>query len=591
MESNHEVFSDRLNITLNGKYKFSDNFSYTLIGAISTIHNHTESFRIEGEPDLIGFNNIGFNNSRSTFHQVSNILNWNKAFDKHNLDVTGVYEFQGTRRLNNNYSTTDQNVLGFYLTDDGSTDLETFSNSGSQTAIESYLGRVQYNYDGILYLTGSMRVDESSIFSKDNRTGYFPSGALALNLGKFKFIEDSPLSNLKLRAGWGQVGNQSINQTARFSLNQGGGFYAFNGTDPEVSVEQIQRGNPNVKWETTTQTNVGLDFGFLNGRITGSIDWFNKDTKDLLLQRFVGSSNTVREFVNAGEVNNQGIDISLSANIIENEDFSWNANLNVSHIKNKVTALYDGLDFQVGNVNGIGGGGIKLDILKVGEPIGTFYGYTALGTWKSTDIIPLDDDGAAVATVGDEKFLLDPDNGNERLLGAIGNGLPSLTWGLNNTFTYKNWDLNIFINGSHGFDVYNQVKGTISGNGGNRSNLSPEVYNRWTATNETDIPKAGTNNILNSSRWVEKGDFIRLSNLKIGYTFDESIVKGISSLQVYASGQNLFLITDYSGYDPEISSQVRSSAGAASNADAGAGIDLGAYPNPRTFTLGLKATF
>lgn len=149
----------------------------------------------------------------------------------------------------------------------------------------------------------------------------------------------------------------------------------------------------------------------------------------------------------------------------------------------------------------------------------------------------------------------------------------------------------MFWNGSLGFDVYNQALGTITGNGGNRSNLSPTVYDSWTPENETDIPRRFTANLLNTSRWVEKGDFVRLSNLKIGYTFNEGAIKGVSSLQLYVSGQNLLLITDYSGYDPEVSSQVRTFGGESANADAGAGIDAGAYPTPRTGVIGLKVTF
>ncbi|WP_282122599.1 SusC/RagA family TonB-linked outer membrane protein [Algibacter mikhailovii] len=588
--SDHQVTSDRLNITLNGKYNITKNFSYTLIGSVSTINGITESMRVEGDYDLIGFNNINFRNFRSTSHQVSNILNWNKAFDKHNIDITGVYEFQGNRTINNNYNTTDQNVYGFYHTDNGTT--ENFDNNGSQTAIESFLARAQYNYNGIYYLTASIRQDESSRFPEDNRTGYFPSGAIAVNLAKFEFIENSPLSILKFRAGYGEVGNQSINALAAFSLNNQGGFWSPNGGGTILSgEEQTTRGNSNLTWETTKQTNIGLDFGFLNGRISGSIDFFNKDTENLLIQRLVPGSTSITEFVNAGEVNNKGVDFSLSADIIQKSDFNWNANFNLSTLKNEVTSLYEGLDFITGNVNSIGGQGIKLDVLKVGEPIGTFWGYKALGTWKSTDDIPVDSDGAPVAQPGDERFDLDPDNNNERKLQTIGSGLPTLTWGFNNTFTYKNWDLNIFLNGAHGFDVYNLVRGTLRTNGGNRSYLATDANSRWTPENETDIPKAGSANLLNTSRWVEKGDFIRLSNLKVGYTFSEDAIKGIQNLQLYASGQNVFLITDYSGYDPEVSSQVRTNNGAASNADSGAGIDIGAYPNPVSFTLGLKVTF
>ncbi len=586
--SNHEVMTDRLNLTLNGKYNFTDNFNYTLIASVSTINSATESFRVEGDFDATGFTNIGYNNFNSTAHQISNILNWTKEFGKSNLDITGVYEFQGARGVNNGYNVSDLNVGGLYLADESNA--ENFSNNGNQSAIQSYLGRLQYNYDGFLYLTGSMRVDESSRFAKGNRTGYFPSGALALNFGNKDFIKNSKtLSSLKLRAGWGKVGNQNINASARFSANSGTGLFTFDGVNSDTGEVQVQEGNPELTWETTTQTNVGVDFGFFNNRLTGSIDWFNKDTEDLLLQTIVPGTS-IRTFINAGGVNNKGIDFSLSAAIVQKENFSWDASFNVSQLSNEVTKLNDPeIDFIVGNAAGIGGGGIRLNVIKIGEPLGTFWGYEYQGTWKTNDNIPVDGDGNPLFQPGDAKFKLDENN--ELEFNTIGSGLPKVTMGFNNTFTYKNWDLNMFWNGSFGFDVYNQVTGTISGNGGNRSNLSPTVYDRWTPENETDIPRAGTGNVLNSSRWVEKGDFVRLSNLKIGYTFKENIIKGITSLQLYASGQNLLLITDYSGFDPEVSSTVRTFGGETANADAGAGIDTGAYPNPRTGVLGVKVTF
>ncbi|MBU2946198.1 SusC/RagA family TonB-linked outer membrane protein [Zobellia uliginosa] len=585
--SDHELTSDRLNFTLNGKYKFTDNFSYTLIGAVSTVHDNTESYRVEGDFEATGFLNIGYRNFRNTSHQISNILNWNKEFGKNSLDITGVYEFQGARGLTNGYNVSDLNVPTLYLADESNS--EDFFNSGNQSAIESYLGRLQYNYDGFVYLTGSMRVDESSRFSDGNRTGYFPSGAIALNFENKSFIQDSgTFSALKLRAGWGKVGNQNINASARFSQNSGTGLYTFDGVTSNTGEIQVQEGNPDLTWETTTQTNVGLDFGFFNNRLSGSIDWFNKDTEDLLLQTIIPGTS-IRNFINAGEVNNTGIDLSLSAAIVQTDNFSWDATFALSKLKNEVTSLYDDNEFIVGNAAGIGGGGIRLNVIKVGEPLGTFWGYEYQGTWKTTDNIPVDGDGNPLFQPGDQKFALDENN--ELEFRTIGSGLPDVTFGFNNTFRYKNWDLNMFWNGSFGFEVYNQVTGTITGNGGNRSNLSPTVYDSWTEANETDIPKRFTANTLNTSRWVEKGDFVRLSNLKLGYTFDDDIIKGVSNLQLYISASNLILITDYSGYDPEVSSQVRTYTGETANADAGAGIDVGAMPNPRTGTLGIKLTF
>ena len=180
------------------------------------------------------------------------------------------------------------------------------------------------------------------------------------------------------------------------------------------------------------------------------------------------------------------------------------------------------------------------------------------------------------------------DEGNS-VFSTIGNGLPTLTWGFNNTFNYKNLSLNVFINAAHNFDVYNQVAAAINGGAGDfRDDLSPLSVNKWTPQNETELPRRGSLNVLNSSRYVEDGSFVRLSNLKLGYTFDD-VIKNVESLQIYVSGQNLVLLTDYSGYDPEVSSTPVNQD--LNNTDAGAGIDIGAYPNPRTFTLGLKLQF
>ena len=178
------------------------------------------------------------------------------------------------------------------------------------------------------------------------------------------------------------------------------------------------------------------------------------------------------------------------------------------------------------------------------------------------------------------------DENGEIAFGAIGNGTPTLTWGFNNTINYKNWDINFFLNGSHGFDIYNIMRAGITGGAGDsRSFMSADQINQWTPTNETDTP--ATVQLFNSSRYIEKGDFVRLSNLTIGYTFTDIAGTTGTTLKLYGGGQNLFLITDYSGYDPELSSR-RSDQG---NADVAPGIDVGAYPNPRTYTLGIKVGF
>ena len=583
LRSNRDRAADRLNTTINVGYKFTDHFKYSLVVGASTINQNIESFIRDDNPSDANPNHtrVAYTNFRNTSHQVSNILNYNNSFNKHNLDITGVYEFQGDRNTFNGYDTFAIATGSIYLADNEDQSRENFTNDGNQNAIQSYLGRVQYNYNNSLYLTGSMRIDESSRFAKGNRTGYFPSGAIAYSFNNMPFIENGKtLSSLKFRAGWGQVGNQNINSTARFSLTNDAGNYPFDGSTLVSGSTLIQVGNPNLTWETTSQTNIGVDMGFFSGRLNASVDYFSKTTEDLLLRTIIPGTSFAK-FENAGVVENQGIDLTLSGTIVQNDNFTWDSSFNLSHVKNEVTELVNDVDQILGNIRPVDGTENSINVIELGQPLGQFYGLTFLGTWKSTDDLP---DGIQA---GDAKYLTD-DEGNS-VFSTIGNGLPTLTWGFNNTFNYKNLSLNVFINAAHNFDVYNQVAAAINGGAGDfRDDLSPLSVNKWTPQNETELPRRGSLNVLNSSRYVEDGSFVRLSNLKLGYTFDD-VIKNVESLQIYVSGQNLVLLTDYSGYDPEVSSTPVNQD--LNNTDAGAGIDIGAYPNPRTFTLGLKLQF
>ncbi|CAN0551092.1 unnamed protein product, partial [Laminaria digitata] len=337
-------------------------------------------------------------------------------------------------------------------------------------------------------------------------------------------------------AGWGQVGSQGITDfgtNAFLTANS----YAFDGSsagpgtilNPNFAFE-----NPDLTWETTTQVNVGVDLGFMNGRGNVSIDGYQKTTTDLLLQ--VPVSGTLGSGItrqNVGEVENFGIDVSLGYDIIDNENLNWNSNFALSYVKNEVTNLYGGLEEIEGLVSAPGGQARKVNVIQVGQPVGQFNGATFLGTWKSSE-------AAAAAAVGkapgDAKYLRGDDG--EIVFGAIGNGTPTTTWGWNNTVSYKNFDLNFFLQGVHGFDVFNIMQAGITGGAGDsRSFMAIDQVNQWTPSNETDIPS--TVQLFNSSRYVEKGDFIRLSNLTLGYTFRDII--GFDSVKLYAGGQIFFL--------------------------------------------------
>ena len=572
--------NDRLDANLNLSYDFTDNLNYTMVAGAATFNNNNQTYRTD-EP----LNDVGFGNAKNTGYQVSNILTWQKLFGRHDVKLTGVYEFSGFESKFNGYNGNNLAVpAGFYFGEFAAG--KDFNNNFSESAIESFMARGEYILNSNFFVTGTVRVDSSSKFQEGNRTGTFPSVSAKYSFTNADFIANSNVfSNFGIRAGWGQVGNENVDPYITFPSVDANSTFSFDGATVTPGSSPSGYGNADLTWETTTQTNIGLDLGFFNGRANMAIDVFKKNTTDLLLDVPIPDTNG-GGFVtrNVGEVENRGIDVALSAALVSNENFTWDSNLNFSYAKNEVLDL-GGVDEIQGTFQSIDGQSRRWNIIQVGQPLGQFNGSTFLGTWKSTDNIPLNDAGNPIAIPGDAKYLRDED-GN-RVIQAIGNGTPTTFWGWNNTLTYKNWDLNIFINGVHDFDVLNAVQGIIVGNTGNqRSFLAADQVDQWTPQNETDIPAGGLND-AGSTRFVEKGDFIRLSNLALGYTIRDFAKSG-STMKVYVSGQNLFLITDYSGYDPEHTSRPADNAG---NVDVAAGINTGAYPNPRTVSLGVKFGF
>ena len=574
------LIEDRLNANLNVSYEIIDNLSYTIIAGVGTINSATETYRtVPPFPDASYWAN------KITTHQVSNILTWQKVFNQHDIKVTGVYEFSGREDRRNSYNADNLAVpAGFYLAETAPGSGQSIGNDFTPSTIQSYMGRGEYIFDNRFFMTATVRVDQSSVFRPGNRTGTFPSVALAYNFGNSALIENSGiLSNLKLRAGWGQVGNQNIAPFSTFASVKANSFFAFNGATSTPGSSPDGYPNPDLTWETTSQTNVGVDLGLFEGRASLSIDVYQKNTTDLLLETPIPDTNgggTILQ--NLGEVENRGIDIILSATVINTDDLAWDANFNVSHYKNEVVDLGESDEIQ-GTFGSTDGQSRNWNVIQLGEPLGQFQGSTFLGTWKTSEAAEAANFGRIP---GDAKYLRDED-GN-RVIGAIGNGTPSLLWGFNNTLSYKNWDLNVFLQGVHGFDVYNTVQGAIVGGTGNqRSFLAPEQLNQWTPENETEIPAGGEND-YGSTRYVEDGSFIRLSNLTLGYTLRDLI--GLQTVKFYIGGQNLFLITDYSGYDPEHTSRPASNVNPG-NVDIASGINAGAYPNPRVFMVGVKVGF
>lgn len=555
-ERDGNLVEDRFNANLNISYKISDALNFTVLGGASNVNSNEELY--EGIPggSLIIAGRASFNSVRTNNYQLSNILTFNKSFGKTNFKFTGIYELQSSETKIANSSSQNYSIAGlsdaFYLLELGQT--QRITANMLKSSIESYVARAEVNVADNLLLTGTIRVDQSSRFREGNRTGYFPSLSAAYNIGNLFLSDDSFTKSIKLRAGYGETGNQDIAPYSTYQSLPTGINYFFNGSAFNVGLGSSALVDEDLTWEITKQFNTGIDFKFANGRVNFSIDWFKKNTSNLLLNLPVPQFNgggVIR--TNVGEVENSGIDVTLTAAVIDTDNFQWDAALTMSSVKNKVINL-GGLNEILTSPEGIrpGGSNNPFYSIAVGQPLGNFYGYTYTGA-----------DSTGNATYEPQQ-------------GVIGNGIPEFTWGLNNTFTYKNFDLNILARGVHGYDILNATRGIISLGGGDVTvATSADVLN-------SDSPKSGTN-LINSSRYIEDGSFVRLSNLSFGYTLPK--FKGLSSLKIYVSGQNLLTITDYKGYDPEVSSTGTSSS------DATSSLDFGALPNPRTFTLGVNIGF
>ena len=542
--------TNRLNANLNLSYDFSDKLNFTLLLGSSQRTLNSELY--QGEPDGSSLSppSSSFAADRSEDYQLSNVLTWSKDFGDTNLKLTGIYELQSSTRRIGGFGAGQYIFSGipdaFYLAELAGS--QSVSANKIESSIDSYVARAEVNFSDNLLVTGTIRVDESSRFRKGNRTGYFPSISAAYNLGNFILSDDSYLSSLKLRAGYGETGNQNVAPFSTYQKLRTGQNFPFNGSSLSVGLGFGGLVDEDLTWETTKQFNAGLDFKMAKGRLNLSLDWYKKNTVDLLLDARVPAVNGGGSILkNIGEVENTGVDVVVSAAVIETDDFKWNSNLTMSSISNTVLDLGGPDEILTATPNG-SATARNWFITRVGESLGNFYGYQYLGP-----------DASGVAQYSTEQSI-------------IGNGMPNFTWGLNNTLSYKNWDLNFLIRGVHGYDILNATLSSISDFA---QGTSVEVI-------DSNNPTSG-NNFGNSSRYVEDGSFIRLSNLSLGYTLLD--FKGFDSLKLYISAQNVFTITDYKGYDPEVST------GGVGSADSTPSFDYGALPNPRTVTFGINLGF
>ena len=417
----------------------------------------------------------------------------------------------------------------------------------------SFYGRVNYSYKSKYIVQAALRRDGSSTFGSNNKWATFPSGSVAWRLSEESFIKDLGIfDDLKLRAGWGQSGNAMGFDiyTSRFYY-QGGNRFIY--TDPETGKETSYKNlnaarnvNPDLKWETTTMLNLGIDFSFLGGRINGTIEYYDKTTKDMIWSYPV--STTIYPvgslIANVGKMNNRGVELTLNATPIQGRDFTWNSSFNFSHNRNKIVKLSND-KFNAGIIDRYnpslpGASTENIQRIIEGEPIGTFYmwewaGYTEGGV--SQFYVHDEETGERTG-----ETTTTPSTKDRTI---VGNAQPWLTMGWNNTFTYKNWDLTAFFTGVFGQKIFNEPRAYFSNIGSvtEGKNVMKSVIKEQRATDASSA--------LPSDRYLEDGSYFRLSNLTIGYTF-RNFNGWLRDLRLYASCNNVFTLTGYSGRDPEI---------------------------------------
>jgi TonB-linked SusC/RagA family outer membrane protein len=519
-----------------------------------------------------------------------NYFTFSKDFNGHETSLVTGYSFQKNRNEawsagSSGYVT---NSGEFWALQQGAIPL-TPESGVSESIIKSYYARANYSYQGKYVATFTGRYDGASNFSKNRKWAFFPSGALAWDMKGEPFLENVDfLSRWKWRVSYGLVGNQAIG--AYQSLARFRSIYGSRGGQLVNAIRLSNLANENLTWETTTQLNVGADIGFFNSRLNLTADYYQMTTTDLLFARdlpaYVGVGS---QFQNIGAIENKGFELAISSVNLTGE-LRWNTDFNISFNRNKILELPDnGADIFYSYAPGHLGLGRDNQVMRVGQPLGVFYGFVYEGIYQNGDEF-LEGSGFE-KEAGGEKFKdLDGDGkltyDKDRQI--IGDPNPDFIWSLNNSFNYKGFDLNIFFQASQGNDMLSYTLLELNNLSG-ANNATTEALDRWTPMNpNTDVPKASSNRTRRiSTRYVYDASYIRLKNLSLGYILPKNMVERVNlrNVRLSVSAQNLLTITDYPGLDPEVG------YGNSRNNAAGnlyQGLDYGSYPNVKAYTLGIN---
>lgn len=570
--------------TWNANYQYGNN-QYTS----SSYSSHATQLKIgEGVTAVAGETMNGaarrstYFGSESTFETYGN---YDHTFnDVHKLSLMAGFSWE-ERRSNDGFGLQVHNFLDDQLkwnqlTYAGTIDGMQAVESGTKSTVRniSFYGRASYSYNSRYMIQATIRRDGSSVFGDGHRWGTFPSVSAAWNITEENFMKDqNVVSNLKFRLGYGVSGNALGFGAFAWASTYGatGSYNVFDGKQ-YVVLGATKLANPDLKWESTGMLNVGIDYGFLNGRISGSIEFYNKKTSDLIwdypVSSYIYPFGTIA--ANVGEITNTGVEFSINAIPVKTRDFTWSTMLNLSHNKNKVNRLsndiYKTSTFSQGDpmVAGVSANGWTQRVME-GQPLGTFYTYEFAG---------YDADGISTYYVRDDEgnrtgeTTKDPEFKDRTITGCA---QPKLNLGWNNTLTYKNWNMNIFFTGVFGNKVYNGLRAHYTAPdffaGG--KNVLKEFL--------TDRPYTDTSSNIPSDKFIENGSYLRLQSLSIGYTF-RNFDGWLSNLNIYATCNNVFTITGYKGLDPEVN---------LGGIDPGIDYRWSRYPHTRTFMVGAKINF
>jgi iron complex outermembrane receptor protein len=584
-------FTAQLELPFNLKYNVQASYQSltTNYGAYynSYFTNTFESVRSTPDPpanptqiNISGTNGLAY---RNTYQYTNTILetylSWDKEFGNHSINAVLGYSWQentngdGFQASSTNFPTDDigYNNLGLgnpYAISDFRVDFG--PSYYDQIRLVSDFARVKYGYNDRYLLQLSLRRDGSSAFGENNRWGYFPSVGAAWRISQENFMKESNILNdLKLRASYGVTGN-----SAGFSAYTTKLLYGFVGTTEYQgntinAISAIQNENPDLRWEKTATANLGLDFSLWSDKISGSLDVYDKRTTDVIYPYPVNTNQYLYSVLvaNVGEVTNKGYEVTLNAQVIHKGDFSWSTTLNLAHNENKIETLSNDIfkadSIRVFTPDGGGQSGSTIQVLMTGKPIGTFYTYKYAGK---------DENGVSQYVNSDGTLTSDISQLSVEDYKVVGNAQPKLLLGWSNNFVYKNFDLNLFFRGVFGNKIMNVTRA--------------DLYRPSTATiNNIPVDAASEsvddfNSYRYSSRFVESGNYLRLDNATLGYNF-KNLGQDVKKLRVYASVNNLFVITKYKGIDPEINQ-----GGTAPGVDA-----RNFYPKTRTFLFGVTASF